>query len=133
MIARSKFYEETSPNMKPDWSFCHTLHRIHYSGKYFCGLFQSLIEGTMQGSDEGDSQEEMIAEDQLVLIFIEYPNNRSCMKTPSLMGSSLIIVIMISSIIVMTVPYSTSVRADNINPGVYSKDAAPYGPLMVNG
>ena len=34
---------------------------------------------------------------------------------------------MVSSIIVMIVPYSTTVRADNINPGVYSKDAAPYG------
>lgn len=81
----------------------------------------------MQGRDEGDSQVEMNAEDQRVPIFIEYPNNRSCVKTPFLMGSSLIIVMMVSSIIVMIVPYSTTVRADNINPGVYSKDAAPYG------
>jgi hypothetical protein len=43
------------------------------------------------------------------------------------MKSSVLNVVMISSIFVMFIPYSTSVRADDINPGVYSKDSAPYG------
>ena len=34
---------------------------------------------------------------------------------------------MISSIVVILVPYSTAVKADDINPGVFSKDSTPYG------
>jgi hypothetical protein len=48
-------------------------------------------------------------------------------NTLFLTKSSVLKVVMISLIIVMLVPYSTSVRADNINPGVFSKDSAPYG------
>jgi hypothetical protein len=43
------------------------------------------------------------------------------------MKSSVLIVVMISSVIIMLVPYPTSVRADDINPGVFSKDSTPYG------
>jgi hypothetical protein len=40
---------------------------------------------------------------------------------------------MIASMVAMLRPYSTLVKADNTNPGVFSKDSAPYGRLMVTG
>jgi hypothetical protein len=49
------------------------------------------------------------------------------MKYLSLLKCGALGVILVSSIMVIISPYSASVRADNINPGVYSKDSVPYG------
>jgi hypothetical protein len=65
--------------------------------------------------------------DLIVLIFIEYPYHRSLMKSLFLMKACALGVIMISSMVVVLISHSTAVRADSINPGVYSKDSAPYG------
>jgi hypothetical protein len=43
-----------------------------------------------------------------------------------LLKCSALTVLLISSMVVILTSYSTSVRADNINPGVYSKDSSPY-------
>ena len=49
------------------------------------------------------------------------------MKTLSFIKVCAIVIMMISSIVVMLIPYSPSVGADSVNPGVYAKDSAPYG------
>ena len=43
------------------------------------------------------------------------------------MKACVLTAVMISSLIVLAVPYFTPVSADSINPGVYSKDSTPYG------
>lgn len=68
----------------------------------------------------------MIGQDLWVLIFIEYLGITSPVKMP-FMRSDVLKIFIISSIIVILVSSLTSVRADNINPGVFSKDSAPYG------
>ena len=49
------------------------------------------------------------------------------MRIPFFMKFCVLMVFVMSSLIVMLFPYTASVKADSINPGIYSKDSAPYG------